>query len=793
MPTFGIDKDITDAQAWSLESITYPTGGKESYIYENDSIDDDTIPYIILDLFGAVTYGTLDYAQVFGGYSFRRQGGVRVKQITRVDSMGNSLNIGFSYGLGHAPTIPPRLVAWGILPQINVNENEYKVANRGDLDIVYEYIERTYPEKEVKYFDISLNNRKTTIINNFQTGTLWHFYTDDKNFNWGLLDSTSIEFGDFRQTGKFINENYSRPTGGWQLHPLVPTLNFFQYSPIVIEEFHRRFKDSSPTKQFVTHIDRTLLTETRQVKEIIITTSDREIREKIKYAHEEGDYGGSTWDPNSLQKMRAENLLALVAERDVFFKDINVFAPASILQSASRTTYKEVQKWMTEPDMIENVWKPDRLYDLNTGQTLTFAPAFNAWQTGQTPQDPDWQLNFEAIQYQYGRLRKYEDANDNLLEVFYGNNSNNFDSTNTENSFGRAYVTAVQLAGNLTKEFDYNTQFMQVNAIQDESNNITSFTFDDFGRLSSIVNPQGETVQTNDYFFSRELGAFDPTKPNYIKSQLLCDGVNTIDTYEYYDGLGRLLQTISDTSAATSGVDFVTALEVDMFGRTEKAYKAYKKSAATAPHLYDAQYALREEDGSTPGGSSERFSETHYSAFLVDQIHQIDFPGPKSSANSNSFTFEYILGYDEFPSLYYTNEPTDVMLRKIAKTDEIGQTTYMFEDETGREIAKREFGLDAQSQPIELNTHFEYDGAGNILTVRPPNYFEPPTGSNADDWVTTYEYNTINQMTKKISPDAPERLLTNTTKTATCASRRTPTSKPRVKSLLSPMILPTGQ
>lgn len=52
------------------------------------------------------------------------------------------------------------------------------------------------------------------------------------------------------------------------------------------------------------------------------------------------------------------------------------------------------------------------------------------------------------------------------------------------------------------------------------------------------------------------------------------------------------------------------------------------------------------------------------------------------------------------------------------------------------------------------DTRFEYDDSGNLIKVMPPNYFAPPSGSQAEDWVTTYQYNTLGQLVAKATPDA---------------------------------------
>lgn len=53
-------------------------------------------------------------------------------------------------------------------------------------------------------------------------------------------------------------------------------------------------------------------------------------------------------------------------------------------------------------------------------------------------------------------------------------------------------------------------------------------------------------------------------------------------------------------------------------------------------------------------------------------------------------------------------------------------------------------------------THYQYDGSGNLVGVLPPNYFAPPANSDSGDWAIRYEYNTLGLRTGKHSPDAGE-------------------------------------
>lgn len=62
--------------------------------------------------------------------------------------------------------------------------------------------------------------------------------------------------------------------------------------------------------------------------------------------------------------------------------------------------------------------------------------------------------------------------------------------------------------------------------------------------------------------------------------------------------------------------------------------------------------------------------------------------------------------------------------------------------------------LDTEHYPPKTITEFVYDEGGNMIELRPPNYFENPTGTDSTDWISTFSYDTRGQVLLKVSPDA---------------------------------------
>jgi RHS repeat-associated protein len=57
------------------------------------------------------------------------------------------------------------------------------------------------------------------------------------------------------------------------------------------------------------------------------------------------------------------------------------------------------------------------------------------------------------------------------------------------------------------------------------------------------------------------------------------------------------------------------------------------------------------------------------------------------------------------------------------------------------------------SEQLLATTQYFYDEAGNITRVLHPNYFNPPAGSRAEDWISTFKYDTRGLLLQTETPD----------------------------------------
>ncbi len=127
----------------------------------------------------------------------------------------------------------------------------------------------------------------------------------------------------------------------------------------------------------------------------------------------------------------------------------------------------------------------------------------------------------------YGNLKTSTDPNGNTSMVFY-------DTTYTFPTRIRYPSTG----GGTTHEveMDYDDRYGTITDSWDENDNHTQYAYDEFGRLMDVYYPDGGHTEYEYY---------DATFPRRVHKSVKESGSSYIDTYQYFDGLGRPVQAIS--------------------------------------------------------------------------------------------------------------------------------------------------------------------------------------------------------------------------------------------------------
>lgn len=268
----------------------------------------------------------------------------------------------------------------------------------------------------------------------------------------------------------------------------------------------------------------------------------------------------------------------------------------------------------------------------------------------------------------------------------------------------------------LTIDYNYNNNLL-LSEIIDPDGQKTTFEYDTLQRLIKTKNHDAQEVSMLEYFYSRTGSGndtFDPADPNYVRQTLKRSGTEQTVSTSYLDGLGRQI-----SSQVRDGNDDIVQYNThDALGRPDSSFKALQLTNSNHHFVQRSEF---------PGGALYQLTE--YEANPLNRVNKIiNFDGTEINL---AYKIESLSGDD---------------YRFVERTDEVSDVTKEYADEFGRKVA----GINGEGGKTELI----YDILDNLTTSRPPNYFNPPTGSVASDWQITYNYNTLSQLTLKHSPDA---------------------------------------
>ncbi|MCP3942526.1 MAG: hypothetical protein GY710_13710 [Desulfobacteraceae bacterium] len=233
----------------------------------------------------------------------------------------------------------------------------------------------------------------------------------------------------------------------------------------------------------------------------------------------------------------------------------------------------------------------------------------------------------------------------------------------------------------------------------DENGFQTGYTYDEFGRVSRVLYPDGGEEQ---YIYD------DISMPQSVTKLVKESGSGFIKTISYTDGLGRMIQTL----AKSNGQYLATLFTFDDMGREE---------CTRGPFFTPAESFL---SGDFTGISAN--------------------PSAVSSGAATTWTRNF---YDDRSRVTRTQQSGGIDTYfeydnlKTRITDPDGNAKTQIQDILGRIIEVIEHG------PSDQNTFYTYDPADNLFKVARTN---PATGSSIENIVA---YNTLDQKTSMTDRD----------------------------------------
>ncbi|MDN5216388.1 DUF6443 domain-containing protein [Fulvivirgaceae bacterium BMA12] len=294
----------------------------------------------------------------------------------------------------------------------------------------------------------------------------------------------------------------------------------------------------------------------------------------------------------------------------------------------------------------------------------------------------------------------------------------------------------------------------------------------------------------------------DPQDVNFVKAEtILVTGKTTKAAvaglkveeksvgFEYYDGLGRLMQTVA-VKQSPSFEDIIVPFEYDAFGRRKKEYLPY---IGNIPDGTFRANSITEQDafynpavhGSFHDGvktDNDPFSEKAFEASFLNRVSQEAAPGAAWQLNNKAMKYDYltnlngtVAGRERVILWGITNNLPDNLqfyasgsLLINVTTDEEGHEVREFIDKRGRTVLKKV--QEAASAQINndshyLLTYYIYDDIGDLRFVLPPeatarlaSEYTGQTALNKQNflnrWAFQYQYDGLRRMIERRVPGA---------------------------------------
>ncbi|SDF05127.1 DUF6443 domain-containing protein [Chitinophaga filiformis] len=204
---------------------------------------------------------------------------------------------------------------------------------------------------------------------------------------------------------------------------------------------------------------------------------------------------------------------------------------------------------------------------------------------------------------------------------------------------------------------------------------------------------------------------------------------------EYYDGLGRLQQTVAKGISAL-GRDMVVPVVYDSFGREQYKYMAYTQKNGNVndgkfkSDPFNAQKAFYQDTILNPGMANESifYRKVEYEASSLGRILKTYSPGNSWSNHPAENKYQLNIAGDSvriwnlgsgIPTS--NNTYAEGELFKEVLINEQGNQIIVYKDKEGRIILKKvQQSPNATAHAGWLCTYYVYDNVGNLCFVIPP-------------------------------------------------------------------------
>ena len=274
------------------------------------------------------------------------------------------------------------------------------------------------------------------------------------------------------------------------------------------------------------------------------------------------------------------------------------------------------------------------------------------------------------------------------------------------------------------------------------------------------------------------------TSQNYIQTKTYTtdDGSRYMEAIQYFDGLGRPVQTVQ-RAITPLAADLVTYQEYDSFGREDRSWLPAVAAGNNGAYMPLANYktsAMATYRSTTYNTASDSvaYSRPVYEASPLNRVLEQYAPGADWKSKGKSVKTSYfsnIASVDTLNCILYTlTDPGDTTITvtrlknydtgqlyvtRIA--DEDGYTSFEFKDKLGQVVLTRQILREGTSKNLH-DTYYIYDDFGNLRVVLPPlasdqmktgtSWTSSQAGSPLRDYAYLYKYDPRNRCIRKRLP-----------------------------------------
>lgn len=264
-------------------------------------------------------------------------------------------------------------------------------------------------------------------------------------------------------------------------------------------------------------------------------------------------------------------------------------------------------------------------------------------------------------------------------------------------------------------------------------------------------------------------------KRNYIltRTYLYEERNEYLDRIDYYDGLGRPVQSVQTVQEGKSDNDIITHQEYDEFGRLSNTWLPITPKYALYSYDYanSANLSTIKNSAKFTYSDDKPYSRVEYENSPLNRVIKQYGPGQDWHDNGKCISIDYltnsanadlscisysVTGAGLNTSLKKSTNYTDGQLYVTKTTDEDGNISYEFKNKSEHTILIRQKNKDLYGRVITHDTYYVYDDYGNLCYVLPPMAAATTElGDNTNtlkQYVYLYKYDEFNRCVKKRIP-----------------------------------------